>query len=146
MYHSPVQLSFPCTVDLSCSSTFSLYSLLPCTPVSSVLAPLITTIPPPFSVQLSPSHLQGQFVDLTNGSLNPFHLCFIFGNISLCHGCKNQYAKDAGAPRDLCFQHEEWRTFSVSSVPTPQQRFGNVYYHPVCHVYSQCGHILIHIP
>ena len=131
-----VNVSFPSTVDLSCSSTFSPYSLLPpmvppvLPPASSVLAPLIPTIPPPFSVLSSPSHLQGQFVDPTNGGLNPFRLCFIFGNISVCHGCKNRYAKTAGAPQDLCIQHEEWRTFSVPNIPTPQQRFGNVYYHP----------------
>ena len=69
-------------------------------------------------------------MDATNGGLNPFRLCLIFDNISVCHGCKNRYAKNAGAPQDLCVQHEEWHTFSVPSVPTPQQCFGNVYYHP----------------
>ena len=64
----------------------------------------------------------------------PFRVCFITGNISVCHGCKGKYHKEVGPPHDLCVQHEEWRTFTPSGSATPQSRFGNVYYHcnPPC--------------
>lgn len=60
---------------------------------------------------------------------HPFTLCFVSGNISVCHGCKQRYVKDAGPPYDLCVKHEEWRTFRLSAATDSQSRFGNVYYH-----------------
>lgn len=66
------------------------------------------------------------------GTHYPFRVHFVVGNISVCHGCKGHYRKELGPPHDLCIQHEEWRTFSGpghSASPTPQSRFGNVYYH-----------------
>ena len=60
---------------------------------------------------------------------HPFRVHFIGGNISVCHGCKGRYCKDLGPPYDLCIQHEEWRTYTVPGYPSPQSKFGNVYYH-----------------
>lgn len=70
---------------------------------------------------------------------HPFRLCFITGNISVCHGCKGMYFKESGPPHDLCVQHEEWRTFTPIGAAAPQSRFGNVYYH--CNlpcIYATC--------
>ena len=72
-------------------------------------------------------------VDPVSGGKNPSQVCFIVGNISVCHGCKGRYHKELGSPNDICIQHEEWRTYTVPG-STPQSWFGNVYYHasPAC--------------
>ena len=67
----------------------------------------------------------------------PFRICFVTGNISVCNGCKGKYHKESGPPHDLCVQHEEWRTFTPSGSTTQQSRFGNVYYH--CNVPCICA-------
>lgn len=50
---------------------------------------------------------------------SPFNLCFIIGNISKCAGCGNKYTKCPMPPYDLCIQHCEWRSFTLSG-GTPQ--------------------------
>ena len=65
----------------------------------------------------------------------PFRICFVTGNISVCNGCKGKYHKESGPPHDLCMQHEEWRTFTSSGPTTQQSRFGNVYLPLQCTVY-----------
>lgn len=72
---------------------------------------------------------------------HPFVLCQISGNIKICIGCRNSYAKHATPPNDMCIKHQEWREYSTSSSPTvTQSRFGNVYYHfsPEC-VWLRCS-------
>ena len=71
---------------------------------------------------------------------NPFCLCFIRGNISVCIGCKNRYEKSPRPPNDLCIKHQEWREFTPVGSETPQSKFSNVYYHckPQC-VWLRCA-------
>ena len=73
-------------------------------------------------------------------SFNPFLLCFVKGNISVCIGCKNHYPKNAQPPDDLCIKHQEWREFTPAGSDTPQSKFSNVYYHckPQC-VWLRCS-------
>ena len=68
------------------------------------------------------------------GHLNPFKICFIKGNISVCIGCKNRYSKSPRAPYDLCIKHQEWRQFIPQGSDVPQTKYTNVYYHckPEC--------------
>ena len=61
--------------------------------------------------------------------VNPFFLCFIKGNISVCTGCKNHYPKNAQPPDNLCIKHQEWREFTPAGCETAQSKFSNVYYH-----------------
>ena len=72
-------------------------------------------------------------------SYSPFILCFIKGNISVCIGCQNKYNKIREPPDDLCIKHQEWRQFTPQGSDTPQQKYGNVYYHckPDC-VWLRC--------
>ena len=65
---------------------------------------------------------------------NPYKLSFIRGNISVCIGCNNRYAKSPKAPDDLCIKHQEWREFTPHGSETPQSKYTNVYYHckPEC--------------
>ena len=72
---------------------------------------------------------QSPSVQPLGNSGNPFRICFVAGNNSVCRGCKGKYFKEAGPPHDLCVLHEEWRSFTPSGSTTPQSRFGNVYYH-----------------
>jgi len=58
-----------------------------------------------------------------------FILCFIKGNISVCIGCQNKYSKTREPPNDLRIKKQEWRQFTPQGSDTPQQKFGNVYYH-----------------
>ena len=53
-------------------------------------------------------------------------LSFVTGN---SRGCRQKYIKPAAPPMDLCVRHQEWQEFSPAASPTPQVRFGNVYYH-----------------
>ena len=41
----------------------------------------------------------------------PFVLCFITGNISVCYSCWQRYPKPCEPPHDLCVRHKEWREF-----------------------------------
>ena len=59
----------------------------------------------------------------------PFVLCFVTGNISVCYGCRQRYSKPCQPPHDLCVRHKEWREFFAPGSVTAQTRFGNVYYH-----------------
>ena len=65
---------------------------------------------------------------------NPFKLCFIKGNISVCIGCNNRYSKSPKPPDDLCIKHQEWRQFTPQGSDVPQSKYTNVYYHckPEC--------------
>ena len=83
---------------------------------------------PPYSQSYSPAD-----------DVNPFSLCFIKGNISVCIGCKNRYPKNAQPPDDLCIRHQEWREFTPSGSEIAQSKFSNVYYHckPQC-VWLRC--------
>ncbi len=74
-----------------------------------------------------------------SGTLNPYELCFIKGNISTCMGCHNRYPKSPQAPNDLCIKHKEWQQFNPQGTDTPQSKFSNVYYHckPEC-VWLRC--------
>ena len=58
---------------------------------------------------------------------SPFKLHFISGNIAKCAGCGNKYMKPALPPYDLCVQHREWRSFTVSGAQ--QSKFSPAYYH-----------------
>ena len=73
-------------------------------------------------------------------NMNPFCLCFVKGNISVCIGCKNRYEKNLQPPNDLCIKHQEWREFTPVGSETPQSKFSNVYYHckPQC-VWLRCA-------
>ena len=59
----------------------------------------------------------------------PFVLCFVTGNISVCYGCRQKYPKPCQPPDDLCVRHKEWREFFAPGSATAQTRYGNVYYH-----------------
>lgn len=82
------------------------------------------TYPPPYY-----GHPPVPHVDVSGSTQHPFRLHFVAGNISVCHGCRGNYHKELGPPHDLCVQHEEWRTYNVPGLTSPQSRFGNVYYH-----------------
>lgn len=58
---------------------------------------------------------------------SPFILTFITGNIRVCRGCRQKYAKPAMPPNNLCVRHKEWQTFGPAD--NRQRRFGNVYFH-----------------
>jgi hypothetical protein len=59
----------------------------------------------------------------------PFVLCFIKGNISVCVGCRNKYFKSPVSPNNLCVRHTEWREFKPKGSTEKQVKYGNVYYH-----------------
>ena len=59
----------------------------------------------------------------------PFQLCFISGNISVCYGCRQKYSKPCQPPNDLCVRHKEWRQYFPHGSATAQTKFANVYYH-----------------
>ena len=60
---------------------------------------------------------------------NPFIMCFIRGNISKCHGCKNKFPKKRAPPKDLCIKHKEWREYTQKENGKERRHFSNVYYH-----------------
>ena len=41
----------------------------------------------------------------------PLELGFIGGNISVCYGCRQKYAKPSCPPNDLYVKHKEWREY-----------------------------------
>ena len=53
----------------------------------------------------------------------PFTLCFISGNISVCYGCRQKYQKPCQPPDDLCVRHKEWRDYFPSDTATAQTNF-----------------------
>ena len=121
--HESVQVNVSSGIDQSSSSQSS--SAIVNFVGGNRSGPFISArcIPMPH-LALNPYHNYGYYA-----GGRPFQLCFIRGNISICHGCKQHYVKDAGPPFDLCISHEEWRTFRLPSCAEPQSRFGNVYYH-----------------
>ena len=74
-------------------------------------------------------HLTPQSPSPGSETSEPFVLCFISGNISVCYGCRQKYPKPCVPPNDLCVRHKEWREFFPPGSATAQARFGNVYYH-----------------
>ena len=99
---------------------------LPCgttTGVSNPLRPSSNSMPihPPPLIHFTPQS--------PSPTSEPFLLCFISGNISVCYGCRQKYPKPCVPPNDLCVQHKEWREFFPPGSGTAQARFGNVYYH-----------------
>ena len=122
--------SCPLTVN-ACTANAS---MVHAAPIDTCISPYPPFRPsPPFqpSSPFQPSPLPVQSYDWNPNYFgqHPFHICFVAGNISVCNGCKGRYYKEAGPPHDLCVQHEEWRTFTLSGSAIPQSRFGNVYYH-----------------
>ena len=77
--------------------SLSVNHLPPAMPFSYMSYP---PLPPAFSSTTFPSP-QGFTVDPTIGGHNPFRVCFVAGNIRVCHGCKGKYFKDAG-PHMTC--------------------------------------------
>ena len=77
---------------------------------------------------------------LSPAQYNPFILCRIAGNISVCAGCHNHYGKNVVEPDDMCIKHKEWREYTPQGSQVPQSRYGNVYYHfePQC-VWLRCS-------
>lgn len=67
---------------------------------------------------------------------NPFVLCFIKGNISVCFGCKNKYPKSPSPPYNICIRHTEWREYVPRGSEDKHTKYGNVYYH--CRLYCIC--------
>ena len=59
----------------------------------------------------------------------PFEVCFIGGNISVCYGCRQKYPKPSSPPSDICVKHKEWREYFPMGSATPQSKYGNCYYH-----------------
>ena len=60
----------------------------------------------------------------------PFEVCFIGGNISVCYGCRQKYPKyNRPPPSDICIKHKEWREYFPTGSATPQSKYGNCYYH-----------------
>jgi hypothetical protein len=66
----------------------------------------------------------------TSTSMSPpsteqYVVCFKFGNVSVCNGCRNKFTeKDI-----LVIQHKEFRSFTSPQSGLPSSRFGNAYYH-----------------
>ena len=58
-----------------------------------------------------------------------FTLIFRKGNISVCYGCKGNFAKQPAAPHDLVIQHQDYRMYTLPD-GTVKHKYGNVYYHP----------------
>ena len=114
-FHHPFQQSFPGGGGIYPSP--SLPIPMPFTPAASILSSVSSFTPnvSPYPSIFSPMIPQ------------PFKLCFITGNISICTGCLRKYPKPSYPPYDIVIQHEEWRSFLAAGVP--QSRFGNAYYH-----------------
>lgn len=74
------------------------------------------------------------FSPQSTSTSDKFEFCFRTGNISVCHGCKNRFDKQARPPLDLCIRHSEWRSFTSPVSHQLEARFGNAYYHtnPLC--------------
>ena len=56
---------------------------------------------------------------------DPFKVCFKFGNISVCNGCRNTFTE----ADTIVIQHAEFRQFLSPRTGLPASRYGNAYYH-----------------
>ena len=57
--------------------------------------------------------------------LEPFSVCLRFGNVSVCHGCRNRFS----AADSIVVRHSEFRQFTSPRTGLPAVKYGNVYYH-----------------
>jgi len=53
-------------------------------------------------------------------------VCFKFGNISICNGCRNSF----GQSDEVVLQHAEFRHYTNPQTGFPASKYGNAYYHP----------------
>ena len=98
----------------------------------------VPSCPPPLV------HVSSQ--NMSPHTTKPFELSFISGNISVCYGCRQKYAKPCGPPNDLCVKHKEWREYFPPGSAMPQSRYGNCYYH--CNVpciQAKCPYFQAHM-
>ena len=90
-------------------------------------------MPDPFWSSLPPSRFRYHAVSQPSFSSffaqaadhQPFQLYNIIGHISDCQGCGNKFTRPPTPPNDLCWQHKEWRSFSVDNCP--QTKFSPAY-------------------
>ena len=70
----------------------------------------------------------------------PFVLCFISGNISVCYGCWQKYPKPCVSPNDLCVRHKEWWEFFLQDQwqLRPDSAISTIIV--MCHVFKQDAH------
>ena len=57
--------------------------------------------------------------------LEPFSVCLRFGNVSVCHGCRNRFS----AADSIVVRHSKFRQFTSPHTGLPAVKYGNVYYH-----------------
>ena len=77
-------------------------------------------------------------------SHSPFVLSFIRGNICVCRGCRQSYAKPALPPMDLCVHHQEWQEFFPPGASTAQVRQLPLQYPLAVHTLRQrCSQFLL---
>ena len=55
-----------------------------------------------------------------------FTVCFKFGNVSVCSGCRQHFLHSD----DLLIRREEFRLYNSPVTGAPASKFGNAYYHP----------------
>ena len=55
-----------------------------------------------------------------------FTVCFKFGNVSVCSGCRQHFLHSD----DLLIRHEEFRLYNSPVTGAPASKFGDAYYHP----------------
>ena len=65
-------------------------------------------------------HLTPQSPSPGSETSEPFELCFISRNISVCYGWRQKYPKPCVPPNDLCVWHKEWREFFSPGSATAQ--------------------------
>ena len=61
----------------------------------------------------------------TSSSENLFLVCFKFGNVSVCSGCRCNFSRND----ELVIKHGEFRSFNSPVTGYPTSKFGNAYYH-----------------
>ena len=74
---------------------------------------------------------------LPSSSYDPFWVCFIFGNVSRCHGCKGRISRSENKsplppPDDIVLGHKEHVVYQNARSGRFEQSLDkrNVYYHP----------------
>ena len=72
-----------------------------------------------------------------------FTLIFKKGNISVCYGCKGNFAKQPAAPHDLVIQLQDYRMYTLPD-GSVKHKYGNVYYHPAFSL--GCFRGVLHLP